>query len=123
MTASVDRAHAEIDTDGTRRLERNELLFRSVNAQLRQLAEQFDTAGDGLLLVCECGDLECTRRLHIPESEYRRVRAEERASFVAPSHEQANVPFVAERHSGYSVVIKQLGMAADMPQTDVEELD
>jgi hypothetical protein len=49
-------------------------LFRTLNNEIRRLADSFALDGQ-LRLVCECGDRDCCARLSVPRSEFDAVRA------------------------------------------------
>ena len=72
----------------TRRVGRNEALFRSVNEQIEALERPIAAIADRTFhIVCECGDLECTERIVVPVTEYEDVRADGALFFVLPGHE------------------------------------
>ena len=94
----------------TRRVGRNEALFRQINEEVehlnRSLAELTD---DTFHIVCECGDLTCQQRLVVPVSKYEQVRAESTLFFVVPGHEITSAEDVVEQAEAFFVVRKHEG--------------
>lgn len=85
----------------------NESVFRKLNEQLKQLADEFDFRDETLLLVCECGHAECQKRLHVSASTYERVRADPALFIIALGHEFETVEQVVESGPEFNIVAKQ----------------
>jgi hypothetical protein len=102
-----------------RRIGLNESVFRKLNEQLKQLADQFELGDDSLLLVCECGYAECQKRLRVPPARYEGVRADSVRFIVAPGHELEDVEEVVETSGEFNIVAKRPGIPASVAeQTD-----
>ena len=68
---------------------------------------------DGMMhIVCECGDLLCSKQLAVPTSEYEAIRADSALFFVLPGHEQPGVEDVVEEQAEFNVVRKRPGEPA-----------
>lgn len=94
----------------TRRIGRNEAIFRKVNEQIEQLNERFGAAGDGALrVICECGDLDCADQLTLPAEVYEEVRTDPTWFVLKPGHEIPDVEDVVRRDPDYLVVCKRAG--------------
>jgi hypothetical protein len=94
----------------TRRIGQNEALFRQVNEELeglnRGLAEITD---ETIHIVCECGDLNCQKRLVVPVRDYEAIRADSALFFVLPGHEMPSAEDVVTAGRVYNVVRKRPG--------------
>jgi hypothetical protein len=103
-----------------RRVGRNEALFRSVNDEVEGLNRGLARVSDATFhIVCECGDLTCSRQIVVPLDDYERIRADSALFFVLPGHEQIEVEDVVEDADAYGVVRKHPGE----PQRIAEETD
>jgi hypothetical protein len=104
--------------DRQARVGRNEVLFREINERLEALQERFDTLGDSLDFVCECGKLGCTEQITMPLDEYRQLRAEPTHFAIKPGHEIPDVEDVVGSRRGYDIVRKHEGEAADLARAE-----
>jgi hypothetical protein len=93
------------------RLANNEILFRSVNESIQELAASLDRYD----FVCECSALGCRDRVTLAPSEYEHIRAVGTRFFVMPGHEDVAVELVVEVQPTYVVVEKDghAGIVAD----------
>jgi hypothetical protein len=91
------------------RIARNEALLREVNERIHDVGAELQVLpGDGELdFRCECGRPECDVLVHMPASDYERVRAENDRFVLVPGHEDAHIERVVERSEGYVVVDKR----------------
>ena len=96
----------------------NEALFRTVNAQVRDLNQTFLVEGT-LRIVCECGEQSCIDQIELMPGEYEAVRSDSALFAVKPGHEVEDVETVVERKDGYWVVRKAPGA----PQRIARETD
>ena len=94
-----------------RRIGLNEGLFRSMNEQLKSLAEQAEL-DDRLLLVCECGEPECEQPVRVPAEQYEQIRADPHFFALVPGHELKDVEEIVSERDGYNVVKKHDGTPA-----------
>lgn len=88
---------------GRERAARNEALFREVNERIEDVAQDAET----LILMCECGDLECREVVELQPAEYEAVRARGELFFLIAGHEDLAVDRVIERTAGFLVVEKR----------------
>jgi hypothetical protein len=94
----------------TRRLGRNEALFRQVNEEVEGLERGLAEISDGTFhIVCECGDLICQKRVVVPTRDYEAVRADPALFFVIPGHEKPSAEDVVEARPEFNVVRKHPG--------------
>jgi hypothetical protein len=99
----------------TRRVGRNEAVFREVNEQIEGLNRGVAAISDGMMhIVCECGDLLCATQLSVPTSKYEAVRADAQLFFVLPGHAQLDIEDVVEETFEFNVVRKRAGEAAQV---------
>jgi hypothetical protein len=74
----------------------NRVFFRTVNRRLLEEAIRGHGEAEAFRFFCECGSLDCTRRLRLTGREFRRVRKPE-SRVVAPGHERANDRVILRR--------------------------
>jgi hypothetical protein len=101
-----------------RRLGENEILYREVNARVRELSREFGLVSERVEFVCECGRLDCAERLPMTVGEYERVRADPALFAVRPGHEFPEVEYVVEEHEGYQVIRKREGGPAEFARSE-----
>jgi hypothetical protein len=91
-----------------RRLASNQALFRSINAQVRELNESFQEIAPMSVFVCECANTECAEQIELTLADYQRVRDNDRWFFVAAGDEHVfpEVETVVERNERYYIVEK-----------------
>jgi hypothetical protein len=117
-------ARPVVEDERAVRIGLNEALFREVNERIEELQVGFrqeaqSVEGDKLLVVCECGNVDCTERIDVPVAEYERVRSDGSHFLVTPGHEIASVERVIRVAGAYNVVEKDSGLAAALAeQTD-----
>ena len=97
-----------------RRLGMNEAVFREVNERVEEVHEKLGPDTGPLVIICECGVLECAERISVPVAEYERVRSEATHFLLQVGHEDPTVERMIENHGTFIVVEKE-GM-------DVEEV-
>jgi hypothetical protein len=91
------------------RAARNEAFFREVNERIKGVGEDAET----LLLLCECGDLECREGVEMTPAEYEVVRAGGDRFFIVPGHEDLTVDGVIDQTAGF-LVVEKLGEGGDV---------
>jgi hypothetical protein len=89
----------------TRRIGLNEAVFREINERIEELAAGFKV-GEGLDLICECGDASCVSRIKMGNKEYEALRSDATTFAVVSGHEIPDVEEIVERHKTYDVVRK-----------------
>lgn len=91
------------------RIARNEALLREVNERIRDVGERLQVLPDNgeLDFLCECGQPACETVIHMPATDYQRVRADNDRFVVVPGHEDAKIERVVERHERFLVVDKR----------------
>jgi hypothetical protein len=97
------------------RLAANEVFFRQLNERLEEITP---ATADELIVVCECADVDCARRLSLRHPEYEQVRADATCFVVAHGHCDPTLEEVVHRTERFEVVRKR-GEAAQV----AEELD
>lgn len=97
-----------------RRAGENEALYREVNERVRDLSETFETGGELVQFVCECGELECRERVPLTLAEYERLRENPLRFAVKPGHVLEEVEDAVEEHERYTVVEKHEGEPAQL---------
>lgn len=79
-----------------------QLLFRTLNEQIRRLADDF-AVEDVLELVCECADRECFARISVPPDEFEALRERPKHFLAKPGHIRSGETVVLER-ADYAVI-------------------
>lgn len=102
----------------TERAARNEALFRSVNEELKDLAESFQDVARESPYTCECGDTECIERVWMSMDEYEAIRAVPNHFAVLPGHVDPEIETVVRETDRYVVVAKIGEAAAIADETD-----
>ena len=91
---------------------RRQRLMREVNERIRELAER---NGNGVRLLCECGEVSCADAVEISASQYARIRADESRFLPFPGHERPESDRVMERN-GRFVVVADRGLEDGQPR-------
>lgn len=95
---------------------RNEALFREVNENIAQLAEeQQGTTPIEPVFICECANADCTERLAVDIDVYRRVREQDRLFILLPGHQDPQLDQVIETHPNY-LIVEKTGEAGDVAE-------
>ena len=95
-----------VDETSRHRFAHNEVLFRSINDQVRALEQRFGSRDGGFL--CECADETCSETIFLSLNEYGRIHTDEGRFFVIPGHEVTEIETVVERHANYLIVEKNV---------------
>jgi hypothetical protein len=97
-----------------RRVVENEAKFRVLNERIRAVVRgdeaQFGEAVDEIFVVCECGEIDCTKTIGVPVSTYEWTRAASERFVVAAGHDLPDVERVVRVGDGYAI-IEKLGEA------------
>ncbi|MFL6011978.1 MAG: hypothetical protein ACJ734_09370 [Gaiellaceae bacterium] len=97
------------------RLARNEVIFRSINDRIRELAVRLDQGpDDSLSFICECADETCVERLPLTMRQYDDVRAIPARFVVVPGHEVTPLVERVVFRSDDFVIVRKVGIAADV---------
>ena len=96
-------------SEHTRRVGRNQAVFRRVNERLEDLNEAFRVVTDRFEIVCECGDSGCVDPISLSSKDYEALRADASSFAMIPGHENSAVEQVVEQRSGYNRVKKRTG--------------
>jgi hypothetical protein len=94
-----------IDSEHAARIQ---LLYRQVNDRIHSVgSDVFRIPSDEpLALVCECLDLGCVERIHIPAEDLKRARSSPAHFVVLPGHEAEGYETVLERNQRFVIVTK-----------------
>jgi hypothetical protein len=92
-----------------RRIGENEAIFRQVNEELAGLNEAFSYVTEVMVLVCECGNLDCSEQIEMSHREYEQIRSDPTLFAVKPGHETAGVEEVVRTADDFNVVRKATG--------------
>jgi hypothetical protein len=103
-----------VTDERTRRVARNQAIYRQVNERVAELNEAFGEVSGDFLVVCECSDLLCTEQISLSVEAYERTRSSPTHFIVRPGHEAAAVEDVIAQEPGYLVVEKRAGKPATL---------
>jgi hypothetical protein len=104
-----------MDESRARRIGKNEILYRTVNEEIRALDRRLGAAAvPTQSFVCECGQATCTERIELTSEEYERIRADPATFAVVPGHEQPDVEDVVGRAGNHNVVRKHSGEPTEL---------
>ena len=102
--------------DFAERAARNEEVFRQVNAQIEEGAEQHAVAGT-LPFHCECGRASCLETIELPVGGYAAIMRERYRFVVLPGHEEPAIERTVETTPEY-LVVEKIGEARDQIDRD-----
>jgi hypothetical protein len=105
------------DYDLDRRAERaarNEVLFRSINERIAELAKSYTFTR----FVCECDRKDCVEQVEMTRAQYERIRANPSHFFVRAEHVAPEIETVVGRFDG-CLIVEKTGVAGEV----AEELD
>jgi hypothetical protein len=94
-----------VDKERQERLAKNESLFRSLNENIRGLANEL-VGAEPFEFICECSTSGCVERLSLTLAEYERIRQDGTHFLLADDHEDIEIEQVIGCHDGYVVVEK-----------------
>jgi hypothetical protein len=92
------------------RLGKNQALFRAVNEEVENIAED-QTAAGSISFVCECARPDCGTPVELALGEYEAIRSNSTHFFVLPEHVFPEVENIVDDRGRY-VVVEKLGAAA-----------
>jgi hypothetical protein len=112
-----------VTDDGSEaRRARNEVVFRTVNEEIKALIDADDIDLPLAPFLCECGDRECRDLIRVPLAKYSDVRASPRRFILATGHERRDgkETTTVETHDGF-VVIEKSGIAGEIAEEHEEK--
>lgn len=89
-----------------RRIAVNEALYRQVNERVEGVNAAFGALTGDLVVICECGTLECQDQISVPPDVYERARSNPARFIVRVGHQIEDEEDVVEVHDRYLVVEK-----------------
>jgi hypothetical protein len=96
------------------RVGENESRFRVVNERIRDLvihdAERHGEHAEGLSVLCECADVDCTEKITLSLPTYEWTRSAPARFVVVPGHDRADTERVVRDGHTY-VIIEKFGDA------------
>jgi hypothetical protein len=98
------------ENDSEARKATNEVAFKHYNQQIEELASAVlttkGTRDFPISFVCECSNLDCTKRIEIPLDAYAKVRKNEKEFILVPGNEDRSIEHVTRKEANYYVVEK-----------------
>jgi hypothetical protein len=102
--------------EATKKVARNQAMYRQVNEQIEDLNEAFSEMSGGFLVVCECGDAMCTEQITLSRQTYEKTRTNPAQFLVRPGHQVADVEEIITTEAEYMVVEKHEGTPAQLAE-------
>jgi len=102
--------------DFAERAARNEEVFRGVNEQIEDGAEQHAVSGP-LPFHCECGSAFCLDTIEIPPTRYAAIVRERYHFVVIPGHEEPQIEQIVETEPEF-LVVEKIGEAREQIDRD-----
>jgi hypothetical protein len=93
----------------TKRVARNQAMYRQVNERLEGLNEAFGEISREFRIVCECSDVMCIEQFTVSREVYERTRANPTRFIISRGHQAVGVEKVVQGHADYLVVEKHAG--------------
>jgi hypothetical protein len=103
-------------SEWTRRVGLNEALFRTINEEIEDVNRGFGELTGTMDIVCECAEISCVERIVITPAEYEEVRREPTHFAIVPGHEIPDIERIVARRTGYHIVEKRTGGAAEIAE-------
>ena len=91
------------------RLAKNQALFRAVNEEVENIAED-QTATGQISFICECAKPDCGTPVELALGEYEAIRSNSTHFFVLPDHVFPEVENIVDDRGRY-LVVEKLGVA------------
>jgi len=105
---------ADPDAHRAKQIGLNEAVFREVNERVETIAQSLSSKPENILLVCECGRIDCTERFEMSVSDYEALRSDPTLFAVARGHAVPGLETVVAAEGPYEVVRKAIGEATDV---------
>jgi hypothetical protein len=102
--------------DFAERAARNEEVFRGVNEQIEDGAEQHAVSAL-LRFHCECGSASCLDTIEIPPTQYAAIVRERYHFVVIPGHEEPQIEHIVETEPEF-LVVEKIGAAREQIDRD-----
>lgn len=91
----------------------NEVLFREMNEQVQRRASAVRGDTEPFVIMCECGNIECTERLGLQPEEFESVRQDPARFIVVPGHAIVDIEEVVGSNERFEIVLK-VGVAGQV---------
>jgi hypothetical protein len=103
-------------TDREARIAKNEAIARDINEGIEEAMASMSPEGY-TRMICECGRIECERKVAITVDEYERTRSDPRRFVVVKEHVIPDVEDVVDDTGRYVVVEKREGTPAEVAES------
>ena len=101
--------------DREARIAKNEAISRDINEGIEEAMASLSPEGHARM-ICECGRLECERKIAISVAEYEETRSDPRRFVVVKEHVMPDVEAVVAETERYVVVQKRDGTPAEVAE-------
>jgi hypothetical protein len=95
------------DAERELRAAQNQMMFRSVNNRIKELAVESGGSGTELEFACECADTTCVEKIPLSALQFLAIESEENQFMVLRGHEVDEVEDVIAERGGFLIVSKR----------------
>ena len=89
------------------RAAQNQMMFRSVNDRIKELAVESSGSGQESEFACECADAACIEKIPLSALQFLAIESEENQFMVLRGHEMAEVEDVIAERDDFLIVSKR----------------
>ena len=89
------------------RAAQNQMLFRSVNDQIKEASEKLGDSTEELDFACECADDMCVEKIRLSPHQFLGIESEVNRFIVLRGHEIPEVEDVIAERDGFVIVSKR----------------
>jgi hypothetical protein len=97
------------------RAAQNQMMFRSVNDQIKEAGEKLGDSTEELDFACECADDMCMEKIRLSSHQFLGIESEANRFIVLRGHELPEVEDVIAERVGFLIVSKR-GAGAEFVQ-------
>jgi hypothetical protein len=102
-------------TDREARIAKNEAIAREINEGIEEAMASLSPEGY-VRMICECGVVDCDRKVAITVTEYEMARSDARRFVVVHEHVIPDVEQIVMDNQRYVIVQKREGTPADVAE-------
>src|SRR6266540_6878247 len=95
------------DAERELRAAQSQMMFRSVNDRIKELADQRVSPGQELDFACECADDRCVEKIPLSALQFLAIESDENQFIVLRGHDVPEVEDVIAERDGFLIVSKR----------------
>lgn len=105
-----------MNDEQARRVGHNEALFRQVNERIEDVNDAFGGITGKFVVVCECGNIECTEQIAVSREVYERTRQNPARFIIKHGHEIPEVEHPVVEEDDYVIIEKDVPAARNFAE-------